>query len=551
MKHTWIVLAFLAVLVSFATAGINSELEKKMARAEDGQIFPIIVAFKERFDATTIAQKHGVKGDEYSTRTQTVQLMKNEAERAHFSIQALCSQRKDVKDFSSFWIANMVSMKASVSTIREIASLPEVQEVVLDEEQVMIDYAPGVPTRDAWGLGKIESKKVNEKYKGKGILVAVIDTGINYNHDDLKGRVLKGKDFVNNDDDGLDDQGHGSHCAGSIGGTTYGVAPEVTLLAVKVLSSSGSGSWEGVAKGVQYVADYKDNGKTVDIASMSLGGRPPCQQVLKDAFTNGLKLGVRFAIAAGNSGPSAKTIGTPGDLEDIISVGATDINDGIASFSSRGPVSWNGPEYIKPDVSAPGVNITSCWKGASNASNTISGTSMATPHVAGLMALMLEARPGLPNQAMKTVLEKTSKDLGTAGKDNNFGSGRIQAPQATSASLSYGERVEITQEVPFKINADGTINVKVTKENPLWETDVKVWIKILSPAGTYSGKFEIVKSGKPTQTGTITNLSDNKEFFVGKYKVYDGENTLVLNATYTGNTAATEGVIWVKGETVW
>lgn len=536
-------LIFLFLVMGAAMAQITPELRNKMDQVSASEYLPVIVAYKEPFDVADVASM--LSGDEESIRTQTTQVLKDKAERAHHWLKVYSEHRSsEVKDFKSFWIANMVACEATPAAIREIAQQPDVELVFLDEEQTFIDYLVGVPMRDAWGLKKIKSDVVNKTYKGKGVLVAVIDTGVNYNHDDLKGRVLKGKDCINNDMDPLDDNGHGSHCAGTIAGTTYGVAPEATILGVKVLSAGGSGTWQNVADGVQYVADYKIDGKRVDIASMSLGGRAPIQAVLRQAFDNAVKMGVIFAIAAGNSGPSAKTIGTPGDQKDIVSVGATDINDVIASFSSRGPVVAYGAEYIKPDISAPGVNITSCWKGSATATNTISGTSMATPHVAGLMALIVNAKPGMKYEQVKKVLESTAVDLGNKGLDTSYGWGRVQADKAVEMVEALSLR-DIEKELPFPIKPDGTIEMTVVKENPLWEMKVEVSVTVLNPAGTYNGTFSIIKAGKATQKGEIKDLPSGQTYRVGVYTVYGGENTLKLSGKYTGSSKDSEGMIRV------
>jgi serine protease AprX len=285
----------------------------------------------------------------------------------------------------------------------------------------------------------------------------------------------------------------------------------------------------------------------VDIASMSLGGRAPIQPVLRRAFDNAVGMGVRFAIAAGNSGPWARTIGTPGDQKDITSVGATDISDSIANFSSRGPVVAYGEPYVKPDVSGPGVNITSCWIGGNDATRTISGTSMATPHVAGLMALMLEAKPGLKADPMKGILENTSIDLGETGKDNSFGSGRIQAEKAVEAAVTG--RMELEVDIEFPISADGSINHSVTKSNPLWEMNVSVDMCVLEPAGDFSATFTISnKVGKPQQKGEIKNAKTGQFQHVGKFTIYDGEITVELKGKYTGSANVTKGKARIKAK---
>lgn len=546
MKLLTLVCLFAFAVCAFA--GIHPELQNKIANASADESFHILVAMKDQPSLSDI--KADMRGDEESVRVEAIQTLKNKAEESQHFIKGMCEGRNSgVSNFRSFWIANMCSMNATPAVIRDLALLPEVAEIYLDEEQTFIQYFPGTEQmRAAWGLDKIGSKNVNAKgFKGNGIIVAVIDTGVNYRHQDLAGRVLQGKDCVNNDNDADDDHGHGSHCAGTIAGTTYGVAPEATIVPVKVLSGSGSGTWEGVAAGVQYVADYNVNGKRIDIASMSLGGGPPIQPVLKTAFENAKNAGIIFAVAAGNSGPGKSTIGTPGDLTFVTSVGATDISDKIASFSSRGPVTAYGTPYTKPDVSAPGVNITSCWIGGTTASNTISGTSMATPHVAGLMALILNAKGKMSADRVREILETTAIDMGDAGKDNTFGSGRVRAVEATESALLGDQRVEIEVEVNFVIAQDGSLNVEITKENPLWDMKVKVQGTILEPAGVYSASFSIRSAGKNDQSGSVANLPAGQLYAFPKlFTLYEGENTLVLKGTYVGEHKGATGKAKVK-----
>jgi hypothetical protein len=164
------------------------------------------------------------------------------------------------------------------------------------------------------------------------------------------------------------------------------------------------------------------------------------------------------------------------------------------------------------------------------------------------MALILQAKPGTNQDAMYQLLTKTSLDLGTAGLDTSYGYGRIQAEKAVFGStlLSQEQRLDIEQEFAFTINPDGTITKSVVKENPLWAMDVKVWITVLAPSGTYSGTFSIAKDGKPTQNGQINNLPSGQLYYVGQFHAYDGEHTLNLNAKYTGAATGTQGTIRVK-----
>jgi subtilisin family serine protease len=187
-----------------------------------------------------------------------------------------------------------------------------------------------------------------------------------------------------------DDNGHGTHVSGTVGGTTYGVAKGVRLIAVKVLNAAGSGSFSQVIAGVDFVTG--DHTTTPATANMSLSGS--VSTALDDAVRNSIADGVTYCVAAGNNGTDASTR-SPAGVAEAITVGATSITDGFASFSNFGPV---------VDLCAPGVSVTSSWNTSDVATNTISGTSMATPHTCGVAALFLEANPGASPAAVSSAL---------------------------------------------------------------------------------------------------------------------------------------------------
>jgi Subtilase family/FG-GAP-like repeat len=219
----------------------------------------------------------------------------------------------------------------------------------------------------------------NYDVTGAGVHAYVIDTGIRPTHQDFGGRASIAADFVGDGQNGNDCNGHGTHVAGTLGGTTFGVAKGVTIHAVRVLDCGGFGSFSTVIAGVDWVTA---NHLSPAVANMSLGG--PADNATDTAVRNSINSGVTYAIAAGNSATDASTQ-PPARVAEALTVAASDISDVMANFSNGGTV---------VDLFAPGVNITSAWIGSDTATNTISGTSMASPHVAGVAALYLQSNPG-------------------------------------------------------------------------------------------------------------------------------------------------------------
>ena len=278
--------------------------------------------------------------------------------------------------------------------------------------------------------------------------MAIVDTGIDYTHPDLGGclgtscRVIGGYDFVNNDADPMDGMGHGTHVAGIVGasGTSTGVAPDVSFLAYKVLSSSGSGSFSNVIAGIERATDPDGDPNTddsADIINMSLGGLGSPDDAVSQAVDAAVALGVTVVISAGNSGSSYQTIGSPGVARKAITVGATDNSDVIAGFSSRGPVP--GGWAIKPDVVAPGVSVLSTVPtegslGDPSGYRRLSGTSMSAPHVAGAAALLKQLRPTWSPEMIKAALMNTALDLGYDVFTQ--GAGRVRVDRAALAGAA-------------------------------------------------------------------------------------------------------------------
>ncbi len=324
---------------------------------------------------------------------------------------------------------NGVALKVPGGNAGKLKELNDVKYIEKDITfNASLDTSTGIiGTPQVWDSG----------YTGKGVKVAIIDTGIDASHPDLKGKVVDWVDYVNGKTSPYDDFGHGTHCAGIIGGTGAaskgkykGVAPGVQFIGVKVLGKDGSGGLSAILQGIEYAANSDAN-----VVSMSLGSNEHSQAV-DDLVSKAVRNGKIVVCAAGNSGPGTKTVGCPSDNPDVITVGATDKADSIASFSSRGPTKDG---MLKPDVCAPGKDIISCRatgimdkKAIDTYYLKMSGTSMACPMVSGSTALLVQKDPTLTPQEAKLILERSSIKEGSKCPNNDYGYGRVSVKNAIS-----------------------------------------------------------------------------------------------------------------------
>lgn len=264
--------------------------------------------------------------------------------------------------------------------------------------------------------------------RGQGMKIAIIDTGIDPQHPDFSGRIAAGVSFVS--ESYVDDNGHGTHVAGiaagsgaASGGRYRGVAPEATLYIAKVLQADGSGLMSDVMAGVEWAVEQQ-----VHVIGLSLTGPHPCDGTdpLSETCDAAVEAGVVVCAAAGNAGPGESTIGSPGCARLVLTIGATDKNDQVADFSSRGPTADG---RIKPNICFPGVDIVSCRAAGTSMGTPVdeyytqaSGTSMATPHAVGAVALLLQAQPDWTPAQVKARLTGAAVDLGLDA--NTQGAGR-------------------------------------------------------------------------------------------------------------------------------
>ncbi len=472
-------------MAGYAQAVIDPLLSEEMARRNDDEKINVIVIMKSQYDRAQMNRQ----ANYFATRSERREFVVNElkafAEATQFDLRRSLDEmrRNDMTtEPTVLWMANALGLSANKAAIADLARRNDIEIIGYDIERNWIpdgeEATPASATREitpnvtqvganqVWDLG----------YTGEGIVVAVIDTGVNYNHLDVADHLWDGGtefphhgfDVYNNDNDPMDDHGHGSHCSGTVlgdgtAGSQTGMAPNATLMCVKCLNANGGGGATPISAGIQWAVEHG-----CDLFSMSLGISNSTiaeRTLLRQTCVAALDAGVVAAIAAGNEGnqmwqaPIPNNVRVPGscpppymdevqgenpgDLTCSVCIGAVNYNDAAANFTSRGPVTWTNTEFgdypydpgiglIRPDVCAPGVDIKSLNYQSNTGYTLMSGTSMATPCAAGCMALMLSKDPNLMPADVCRILEETAVRL-AEGKSNIFGFGRIDVLAAVEA----------------------------------------------------------------------------------------------------------------------
>ena len=416
-------LALLAVLASpalAAPASFDGEL-RALLQTRDAAAISVLVSYSEDPSAA-----HSEKALIFHASAQQAAL---------FGASSLVNTSPQLA-----WIANGTFADLTPSQIETLAKDPRVRSITYAGSVAHLvpelagPLASAAPT---WGLEKINvpaTLAAAPGLDGHGVKIGILDTGIDDAHPDLHGKTVLYKDFVDPTiTTPRDDQGHGTHVSGTIAGSAaIGVAPGASLIVGKAFDSNGACKTKNLILALQWMADPDGDPTTADFPrilanSWEVGGkygeRDPADEPLCVVVENLAHLGITTVFAAGNMGYAVGSVQLPSACPFAFSVGATDQGDQIAVFSSRGPARWKNVKLAKPEVSAPGVDVLSAAAGGGY--KTLSGTSMAAPHVAGAFALLLQARPGLLVSELKAAMIGGAVDLGSAGPDGDFVAGRL------------------------------------------------------------------------------------------------------------------------------
>ena len=403
---------------------------------------------------------------------------------------------------------------SAVQLVKTGQQAPNAVAVELDAEVHTI----GVPTgsdpyrASQWDLAKIQAPAAWQKSTGAGVVVAVIDSGVDASHPDLAGQVLPGVDLVGGTSGvSTDPNGHGTHVAGTIAALTgnevgvSGFAPDAKILPIRTQNANGSGLMSTVATGITYAADHG-----AQVINMSLGGGTQVSAVT-NAIAYARSKGVVVVASAGNSRTSGSPISYPAADPGVIAVASTDSADNFSSFSNRGT-------YV--DVAAPGSGILSTYPVALGSYGSMSGTSMASPHIAAVAALLKAFDTGLSPDRIQEAMETSAVDLGAAGKDADFGYGRVDAAAAliaaaaaptTSPTIAPTTTAPTTAPTTKPTTAPTTkpTPTKTTKPTPTKTTPPPI-VKV-TPSITSDGVSQKVTYGTTIRT-TFTFTVDGQPF---------------------------------------
>ncbi|MFJ4968018.1 S8 family peptidase [Streptomyces sp. NPDC088755] len=419
---------------------------------------------------------------------------------------------------------NGYAVEATAAEAKKFAADPAVASVSQNRTFTVSATQNNPPS---WGLDRIDQRSLplDQRYTypdkaGEGVTAYVIDTGVRISHSDFGGRAANGYDAIDNDNVSQDGHGHGTHVAGTVGGTAYGVAKKAKIVGVRVLNNQGSGTTAQVVAGIDWVTA---NAVKPAVANMSLGGG--ADSVLDAAVQRSIASGITYAVAAGNESTNANTK-SPARVAEAITVGSTTNTDARSSFSNFGAV---------VDIFAPGSSITSTWNTSDSATNTISGTSMASPHVAGAAAIYLADNPGsTPAQVSAGLVAASTPGVVTnpgTGSPNRLlyvGAGGTTPPPGKKFENTTGYPVNdnTTVESPITVsgitgNAPATLSVPVNISHT-YIGDLR--IDLVAPDGSLYNLKAFGSGGSGDNVVTTYTVDASSEVANGTWKLRVADN---------------------------
>lgn len=560
----------------FSQNTIDPVLQEVMNKKGD-ELISVNIIFKAQIDTESLQEKITRVSDKKIKRDILVDELKHFSEKEQSDVMSILQAEKSnnsVSDIKSHWLSNAISCKASRDLIYLLSRHNDIALIGYDEMKYMVydNITEDVVVEDnrdfdmTDNITMVNADKVWDMgYTGKGVLVAVLDSGVNYNHLDLADHLWDGGsqypnhgyNIIGNNNDPMDNFGHGTHCAGTVcgdgtSGLHTGIAPDATLMCVKVLDDYGYGSTSAFNSGMEFAIEHQ-----ADIISMSLGvmnASVTDKTLLRNTCVNALQLGVIATVAVGNDGqmtmvPVPNNVRTPGNcpppwlhpdqevnagaLSCVVAVGAIDYSENMYENGSRGPVTWTDTEFndypynpniglIRPDICAPGVGVKSLDHDSNDGYNLKSGTSMATPCVAGVLALLLEKENTLTPAELCMTIETTAKKL-TETKSNLTGSGLIDAFNAI-INIKKGDFNYSSITINDKDgNDNGNINA---------DEDIKLSVNVVNNGETEYNNIKAILSSKNDNVeiidneAFISNIGANGEFkIVDEFTFHVKENT--------------------------
>ena len=493
-----------ACMMGFAQGCLDPLLSQEMNRRSDDERIEVVVLMKAQYDRSQLSRRADFFPTKAERRDFVVNELKAFAEASQHDLKRTLAEMEShgmVSSVRSLWSANTLYFEATKTAILDLAEHTDIETITLNTQHQWIAEGetpkPASATRETTpNITQVKADQVWELgYTGAGVVVAVVDSGVNYNHLDLADHLWDGGeefphhgyDIVNNDNDPMDDKGHGTHCAGV-----------------------------NIAGGMEWSVEHG-----CDLISMSLGmvnAGVADKEILRRTCEAILDAGIVALVCAGNEGqiqfycpipnnvrvPAScpppyldpDQMANPGPLSCVVTVGAVNYNDVAADFTSRGPVTWQDTEFgdyaynpgiglIRPDVCAPGVGIKSLDYENTSGYTNMDGTSQATPCVAGIVALMLQKNPELTPAEICRILEETSVKL-TPTKSNITGVGRVDALAAVNAVEAYDgiNEQSIEAEIfPNPSNGNFTILCECLKQVSVYSVDGRL-VKSFETIGT-------------------------------------------------------------------